>query len=267
MGIIMIDIQSTRDLRNISIDRVGVKNLRYPVKVREMSGGYQQTIARINVLVDLEAQNRGTHMSRLIELIDSFSGHEMTIFTIPEILNQLKSKLDSHTAEIDIRFPYFLRKKAPVSKVEGMVDYNCNFHGRLDGEMIFQYGVSAPVSSVCPCSKEISDFGAHNQRGNVSVDIRSKDNSIVWFEELIELIESCASSPRYSVLKREDEKFVTENAYLNPVFVEDVVRELAKKLEKDERLTWFRIEATHHESIHNHDAFAVIERVVGGSVA
>jgi len=256
----MIDIQSTRDSRNISIDRVGVKNLRYPVKVRQMSGGYQQTVARISVLVDLQAQSRGTHMSRLVELIDSFSGQEMTIFTIPKILDQIRSRLESQTAEIDIQFPYFLRKKAPVSKTEGMVDYECNFHGRLDGKLVFQYGVTAPVSSVCPCSKEISDYGAHNQRGLVKVDIRSREGDLVWFEELIEIIESSVSSPIYSILKREDEKFVTENGYKKPVFVEDVVRDIAGKLEKDSRLSWFRIEADHHESIHNHNAFAVIER-------
>jgi len=259
---IMIDIQSTRDSRNISIDRVGVKNLLYPVKVRQMSGGYQQTIARIHVLVDLQAQNRGTHMSRLVEVIDSFSGHEMTIFTIPEILNQLRSRLESQTAEIDIQFPYFLRKQAPISKIGGMVDYNCNFHGRLDGELVFQYGVSAPISSVCPCSKEISDFGAHNQRGEVKVDIRSKKDALVWFEDLIGIIESSASSPIYSILKREDEKFVTESAYKKPVFVEDIVRDIAGILNEDVRLTWFRVEAAHHESIHNHDAFAVIEKNV-----
>ena len=256
----MIDVQSTPDPRHISIDRVGVKDLRYPIKVRLPKGGYQQTIAEIDVFVDLHSEFRGTHMSRFVEIIDRISGHELTLFTLPDILTQVKEQLGSKTSELYIRFPYFLRKKAPVSGIAGMVDYQCRFHGRLDGEMVFTYGVTAPVTSLCPCSREISEAGAHNQRGEVSIDIRSVDNEIIWFEELIETAESCVSAPVYSILKREDEKYVTELAYNNPVFVEDIVRSLAGKLGSDDRIIWFRIQAKSNESIHNHNAFAVIER-------
>ncbi|NQT33974.1 GTP cyclohydrolase I FolE2 [bacterium] len=256
----MIDIQSTPDPRHISIDRVGIKDLRYPIKVRLPHGGYQQTIAEIDVFVDLHPKFRGTHMSRFVEIIDRISGQELTLFTLPDILTQVREQLGSKTSELYIRFPYFLRKKAPVSEIAGMVDYQCRFHGRLDGEMVFTYGVTAPVTSLCPCSREISEAGAHNQRGEVSVDIRSVDKEIIWFEELIETVESCVSAPVFSILKREDEKYVTELAYKNPVFVEDIVRSLAEKFSNDERIVWFRVQAKSHESIHNHNAFAVIER-------
>jgi len=256
----MIDIQASLDSRNISIDRVGVKNLHYPIKVRRPNNDYQQTIAEINVFVNLHPQFRGTHMSRFIEIVDKISGQELTVYTLPDILEKIRNKLGSETAEIDIRFPYFIAKKAPISKTVGMVDYQCHLYGRLDARIDFTYGVIAPVTSLCPCSKVISEYGAHNQRSEVSLDIRSKLSELIWFEEMIRIIESCASAPVYSILKREDEKFVTELAFNNPVFVEDIVRNIAVKVNGDDRITWFKIQACGHESIHNHDAFAVIER-------
>lgn len=257
----MKDVQSSPDHRDIPIDRVGVRDLRYPVKVRQQAGGYQQTIATINLYVDLHPRYRGTHMSRFVEIIDSVSGDELTVFTIPDILKEVRQKLDSTTAQIEMSFPYFLRRKAPVSGRSGMVDYQCRFWGQLDGALDFLYGVQVPVTSLCPCSKEISDRGAHNQRGLVSVDVRSRANELIWFEELIELVESKASSPVYSLLKREDEKFVTEQAYDRPVFVEDLVRNVAEALDRDDRVAWYRTEAENQESIHNHNAYALIERV------
>lgn len=254
----VIDLQSTRDPRKIRIDRVGVTDLRYPIKVREQGGSLQMTIADIELGVDLSPRYRGTHMSRFVEIIDRYSGQELTVFTIPKLLKEVCVVLESRTAEIDIRFPYFLRKEAPISRKQGLVNYSCRFHGRLDGDVDFMYGLSAPVTSLCPCSKEISDRGAHNQRGTVTVDIRSIEGKLVWFEELIEWIESCVSSPAYSILKREDERFVTEQAYDNPVFVEDIVRNLAGTLNREKRVTWYNIHAESYESIHNHNAFASI---------
>ncbi len=255
----MIDVQSSPDPRRIRIDRVGVTDLRYPIKVLERGGGHQQTIADIEVAVDLSPRFRGTHMSRFVEIIDRHCGEELTVFTIPGILCEVRDILKSKTAEIDIAFPYFLRKKAPVSGSSGMVNYRCRFHGRLDGAVDFSYGITAPVTSLCPCSKEISRYGAHNQRGAVTVDIRSPEGELVWFEELIDWMESCASAPVHSILKREDEKFVTEQAFDNPVFVEDIARGMAQILNSEPRVTWFRIHAKNFESIHNHSAFASIE--------
>ncbi len=254
----MIDIQSTAASRKIRIDRVGVSDLRYPIKVLERDGSLQATIADIELGVDLSPKYRGTHMSRFVEIIDRYSGQELTISTIPELLKEVCVVLESKTAEIDIRFPYFLRKQAPVSRKEGLVNYSCRFHGRLDGTVDFMYGLSAPITSLCPCSKEISDHGAHNQRAEVTVEIRSVAGKLVWFEELIGWIEGCASSPAYSILKREDERFVTEQAYDNPAFVEDIVRSLAEILNDDKRITWYNIHAESYESIHNHNAFASI---------
>lgn len=256
----MIDVQSSFDRRGISIDRVGVRKLRYPILVRQMVGGLQQTIADIAVYVDLHAEYRGTHMSRFVEIIDEASGSEITGYTLPDLLEKIRTSLHSHTAEIELRFPYFLRKAAPVSGKTGLMEYMCRFHGRLDGKMDFLYGITAPVTSLCPCSREISERGAHNQRGEVTIEVRSNGGELVWFEELIEMAERCASAPLYSLLKREDEKWVTEHAYDHPAFVEDMVRTLAEELQNEERVTWFRIAAENFESIHNHNAFALIER-------
>ena len=195
-------------------------------------------------------------MSRFIEIIDTISGKELTVNTIPEILERTKHKLNSETAEIDIHFPYFVAKEAPVSHAVGLVDYQCNIYGQLKDDIDFRYGVVVPVTSLCPCSKEISDYGAHSQRCLVSLDIRTKHKEIIWFEELIELVESSASAPIYSILKREDEKFVTEQAYNNPVFVEDIVRDLILKMRDRHNIAWCAIHAESIESIHNHNAFA-----------
>ncbi|MBZ0266228.1 GTP cyclohydrolase FolE2 [bacterium] len=256
----MKDVQSSYDSRGIPIDRVGVKGLRYPIKVLQRDNGLQSTIAEISIFVDLHPNFRGTHMSRFVEIIDNVSGEEITIHTIPKLLQTIKNTLKSNTAEIEIWFPYFIRKRAPVSGKTGLLDYQCHFRGRFDGRIDFVYGVKVPITSLCPCSKEISNRGAHNQRGLVSLDIRSEEDILIWFEELIEIIELNASAPIYSLLKREDEKFVTEQAYDNPKFVEDLVRNIALKLQKDERIKWFSVSAENIESIHNHNAFAFIER-------
>ena len=256
----MIDLQSTPDHRGIGIDRVGVKGLRYPIKVRTRDGGFQQTIADFGLFVDLHPKYRGTHMSRFIEALDRFAELELTAFTIPDLLNDLRRRLDAETAEVEVGFPYFIRKSAPVSGKSALVDYRCHFVGQMDGTLEFRYGVTTPVTTLCPCSKEISDYGAHNQRSEVTLSIRSTESNLIWFEEMIEWVEACASAPVYSLLKREDEKFVTEQAYDNPVFVEDVVRALAEKLNANHAITWFRISSENFESIHNHNAFAMIER-------
>lgn len=256
----MIDVQAQTDKREIPINMVGIRELKYPIKVRQKEGGYHNTVASINVYVNLHSKFRGTHMSRFIEIIDRFFGEEMTIFTVPTILQELRDAQKSETSQIDIVFPYFIRKTAPVSGITGMVEYEGSFKGRLDGKLDFRYGISAPVTAVCPCSREISDFGAHNQRGNVKLEVRTSKGNLMWFEDMVEMIESCASAPVFSILKRPDEKFLTEQAYSNPVFVEDIVRNLTSRIMQKSEVEWFRVEAENFESIHNHNAVAIVEK-------
>ncbi len=254
----MIDVQNQPDDRNIPIDKVGVKNIRYPITVLDRMNGTQQTVASINMYVNLPHHYKGTHMSRFVELLSEHSNN-INLRNLPDILEEMKERLEAQSAHIEMEFPYFLNKSAPVSGAQGLMEYNISFRGSLNGsgmDLVVEVGV--PVTTLCPCSKEISESGAHNQRGMVRLAVRFK--RFIWIEDLIRLVEESASSEVYSVLKREDEKQVTERAYDNPMFVEDVVREVAVKLRDDPNIVWFAVDSENFESIHNHSAYAYIER-------
>lgn len=254
----MIDVQNQPDHRNIAIDKVGVKNIRYPITVLDRANVTQQTVASINMYVNLPHQYKGTHMSRFIELLSEYSNN-MNIRDMRGILEEMKRRLDAESAHIEVEFPYFINKSAPVSGSQGLMEYGVALRGSLNSQgydLVLE--VTAPVTTLCPCSKEISQGGAHNQRGLVRLAVRFK--RFIWMEDLIRLVESSASSEVFSVLKREDEKYVTERAYETPRFVEDVVREVALKLGDDPNITWFAVDSENFESIHNHSAYAYIER-------
>ncbi len=253
----MIDIQSQPDERNIPIDKVGIKNLRYPITVMDRKNGSQHTVASINMYVDLPGNYKGTHMSRFVEMLHLFRP-EISLERFSRILEQMKNYLDAASSHIEVVFPYFIEKKAPVSDSPGLMDYTCRLIGTSDprGKVDLVCEVIVPISSVCPCSREISEAGAHNQRGEVRLSTRFR--KFIWIEDMIELVESCASCEVYSVLKRVDEKCVTERGYYNPKFVEDVVRDIADRLKRDENITWFSVSAENFESIHNHSAYASI---------
>jgi GTP cyclohydrolase IB len=248
------------DPRNIDIDKVGVKNVKYPIVVLDKTNGTQHTIADINMYVSLPRNYKGTHMSRFVEILHAHK-NMINMKDFPDILREMKERLNAESAHMEVRFPYFIRKDAPVSGTPGYLEYTCGFIGHMDefGMMKdFTVSVSVPVTTLCPCSKEISDCGAHNQRGIVSVAVQF--TRFFWIEDLISLIESCSSCDIYSVLKRQDEKYVTEKAFDNPKFVEDVVRDVAGRLAEETNITYFVIEAENFESIHNHSAYACLER-------
>ena len=258
LSVDVIDIQNQPDTRNIPIDKVGVKGIRYPITVFDRKNSVQATVATINMYVDLPTHFKGTHMSRFVEILHLFRS-DVSLTNISKILKQMKTTLSAASAHIEIAFPYFIKKTAPVSKSTGLIDYTCKIIGSSDymDAMDLVVEVIVPISTVCPCSREISDYGAHNQRGEVRTKLRFK--KFIWFEDIITLVEKSASSDVYAILKREDEKYVTEKAYNNPMFVEDVVRSIAEKLWDDENITWFSISAENFESIHNHSAYAFIE--------
>lgn len=251
------DIQNERDYRSIPIDKVGIKNLQYPITVLDRRNGFQHTVASINMFVDLPHKYKGTHMSRFVEMLHLFCP-EVSLKKIAVILEQMKTHLNAASANIEVTFPYFIEKKSPVSNSPGLMDYTCRFVGSSDpdGKIDLVSEVIVPISSVCPCSKEISEMGAHNQRGQVRLSTRF--DKFIWIEDMIELVEKCASCEVYSVLKRVDEKHVTERAFSNPKFVEDIVRDIAKRLKEDQNITWFSVSAENFESIHNHSAYASI---------
>jgi len=252
------DTQSEPDHRQIPIDRVGVKNLRYPIRIRDKARSMQSTVAQVTLTVDLPHQYKGTHMSRFIEVLNEH-GPVIHIEKVREILKQLRQKLHSQTAHLEFEFPFFLEKKAPVTGAVGMMDYTVRFCATADdADFDFMATVIVPVTTLCPCSKAISQFGAHNQRGQVTYSVRFHEP--IWIEDLIQLVESCASSELYSLLKRPDEKAVTERAYQNPVFVEDLVRNVAARSDREPNIKWYRVEAENFESIHNHNAYAVVEK-------
>ncbi|MDR1045054.1 MAG: GTP cyclohydrolase FolE2 [Candidatus Adiutrix sp.] len=253
----MEDVQSRPDTRNIKIDKVGVKDIRYPITVMDKAREAQRTVASVNMYVDLPHHYKGTHMSRFIEVL---SHHRDSISTqsIPVMLSDMKKRLNAATAHLELTFPYFIEKKAPVSGAVSLMEYTCSLFGSQDGgELDLTVGVTVPITTLCPCSKEISSFGAHNQRGLVKAVVRY--SKFFWMEDLIRLVETSCSSEVFSLLKRSDEKYVTEAAYENPMFVEDVVREVAVRLLADDTFTWFSIAAENFESIHNHSAYAYIE--------
>lgn len=255
--ILMPDVQGAQDGRNVAIDKVGVKNVRYPITLREPGGGEQHTIAMINLYVSLPKQKKGTHMSRFLEILNEHH-RSITPSQIVPILHEVRERLHAEDAHIFMEFPYFIEKAAPVTGAKGLMDYQCTFEGASNGKDDFILGVRCPATSLCPCSKEISQYGAHNQRCEISARVRTK--GLMWIEELVKIMEGAASAPVYAVLKRPDEKFVTEQAYDNPKFVEDIIRDLAVAMEKEERITWYSIQSENFESIHNHNAYAQIER-------
>jgi GTP cyclohydrolase I len=260
----MIDMQNSRDNREIPIDLVGVKDLTYPIFILDRNHEKQQTTARVSMSVNLPQEFKGTHMSRFIEVLNEYRG-EITMRTLPALLHDLKERLQAESAHVELAFPYFVEKAAPVSGARAMMDYQCAFIAEANGgEMDFVLRVIVPVTTLCPCSKAISDYGAHNQRGYVDIRVRSVPGqdgqpTFVWIEELIEVAEASGSAPVFPLLKREDERHVTMQAFDNPVFVEDLVRNVAVRLRTDERVAWYCVEAANMESIHNHAAFARTE--------
>jgi GTP cyclohydrolase I len=251
------DTQNEPDHRNIAIDRVGVKNLRYPMRIRDKAHAEQHTIASVALTVDLPERFKGTHMSRFVEAINT-CGAELHIDRVRGLLEMLTERLHAECAHVDFEFPYFMEKAAPVSGIKGLIDYNVRFNATLkQGVFDFVTTVIVPVATLCPCSKSISERGAHNQRGEVTFAVRSIQP--VWLEDLIQLVEQSASCELYSVLKRPDEKAVTERAYDNPVFVEDLVRNVAVRANREKAITWYKVEAENFESIHNHNAYALVE--------
>jgi GTP cyclohydrolase I len=252
------DVQQERDSRNVDIDRVGVRNVSYPVVVMDRDSGTQNTVAEVSMSVLLPHEFRGTHMSRFIETLEAYKG-KVGPATLESLTELLCSKLNATEAEIEFQFPYFVRKRAPVSGIPSFMRYEAGLHGIYKKnvfDMVTSVGVH--IQTLCPCSREISSAGAHNQRAAVRLAVRMRE--LVWFEEMIQMVERSSSTPLYTLLKREDEKYVTEQAYANPHFVEDVVRDLAVELNRDERITWYDISVSSSESIHNHDAFAELQR-------
>lgn len=249
------DIQSEPDHRNLPINKVGVKDISYPVVVLDRNEGKQHTVARVNMYVNLPHQFRGTHMSRFIEILNRYRKGISTL-KIREILNAMEEQLDAETAHFEIEFPYFVTKKAPVSGEEAKMEYTCRLVANSDDDY-YMLEVRVPVLSLCPCSREISQYGAHNQRSILSVAIKARE--IIWIEDLILIAEASGSSEIFSILKREDEKYITEQSYDNPVFVEDIVRNAAEQLKKLKGVLWFSVESENMESIHNHSAYAQIE--------
>ncbi|MCP5245046.1 MAG: GTP cyclohydrolase I FolE2 [Burkholderiales bacterium] len=251
------DVQSTHDTRRIAIDRVGIKAIRHPVVVADKDDGIQHTVAMFNMYVNLPHKFKGTHMSRFVEILNSHE-REISVESFKTILQEMVEKLESDSGHIEMTFPYFINKAAPVSGVKSLLDYEATFIGEIkNGEYVFTIKVVVPITSLCPCSKKISDYGAHNQRSHVT--IAAQTNSFVWIEDIIKIAENNASCELYGLLKRPDEKYVTEKAYDNPKFVEDIVRDIADTLNNDNRIDAYVVESENFESIHNHSAYALIE--------
>jgi GTP cyclohydrolase I len=255
----MIDIQNEPGLNDIDIDKVGVSDMNYPIEVLDKKAEKQSTNARINMYVDLPHSFKGTHMSRFIEVLNKYRG-EITIRNMGKILQEIARSLEAKSAHMELAFKYFIEKEAPVSKSRSLMDYDCRFIGAYtqDGKDDFILEVKVPVMNLCPCSKELSQSAAHNQRSEVTVQLRFND--FVWIEDIIALVENSASSDLYALLKRPDEKYITERAYDNPRFVEDVVRIIANELMGDDKVAWFSVMSKNYESIHHHNAYAFVER-------
>ena len=252
------DVQSSADTRQIPINKVGIKDIRHPVRIAERNGGEQHTVASFNMYVNLPQDFKGTHMSRFVEILNQHE-RELTVQSFKEMLGEMVERLEAQSGHIEMTFPYFINKAAPVSGVESLLDYEVSFIGEIhDGRPEMYLKVVVPVTSLCPCSKNISERGAHNQRSHVTVTARLDD--FVWIEEIVELVEQEASCELYGLLKRPDEKFVTERAYDNPKFVEDMVRDVAARLNADDRIGYYVVESENFESIHNHSAYALIEK-------
>jgi len=252
------DVQNSLDTRRIPIDKVGIKDIRHPIKVRDRTGGEQHTVAYFNMYVNLPHGFKGTHMSRFVEILNNHE-YEISVESFRQMLREMTERLEAEAGHIEMAFPYFVNKSAPVSGVKSLIDYGVTFVGEIrNGKPCMLIKVLVPVTSLCPCSKEISDYGAHNQRSHVTITVRTR--GFVWIEDLIDLVEEQASCELYGLLKRPDEKYVTERAYDHPKFVEDMVRDVAAQLNKDERIAAYVVESENFESIHNHSAYALIEK-------
>lgn len=251
------DVQGSADKRKIAINKVGIKDIRHPVVVRDRSNGLQHTIATFSMFVFLPHHFKGTHMSRFVKILNDHE-KEISVESFKEMLTEMSELLEADSGYIDMHFPYFVNKKAPISGVESLLDYNVSLIGEIkNGKTQTRTKVQVPVTSLCPCSKSIADYGAHNQRSHVTVEVKTK--GFVWIEEIIDLVEKQASCELFGLLKRPDEKHVTERAYNNPKFVEDMVRDVAGKLNEDDRIRSYILESENFESIHNHSAYALIE--------
>jgi len=249
------DLQNQFDDRRISIDKVGVKGVRYPIVVEDRQNKVQATVADLNIYVELSHHKRGTHMSRFIEILNKYH-QDLFISQLEAFLQDLKNVMKASVAYVDISFPYFLRKLAPVSKIPSLMNYQCFFNASLADSYKLWIGVVVPVTTLCPCSKEISEAGAHNQRSEITIKVSYEE--FIWLEELISIAENAASCDIYPLLKRRDEKYVTEKAYANPKFVEDIVRDITQLLSADPRIREFFVESDNQESIHNHNAYAMV---------
>jgi GTP cyclohydrolase IB len=250
------DTQSSEDLRQIAIDRVGIKDIRHPVVVRDRSGREQHTVAKFNMYVQLPHNFKGTHMSRFVEILNEHE-YEISVENFIRMVKETAGRLDARDSHVEMTFPYFVQKSAPVSRVKSLMDYDVTFTGEVrSGSPDIWVKVQVPITSLCPCSKSISDYGAHNQRSHVTVNVKIRE--FLWIEELIDLVEQVASCELYGLLKRPDEKYVTERAYDNPKFVEDIVRDIAVRLNADDRIAAYTVESENFESIHNHSAYALI---------
>lgn len=254
----MEDVQSHAPQVALNINRVGVRELRLPLLVRDRTKGTQQTVASVDLGVDLPSEFKGTHMSRFVEALEQWNA-EISYQSVRRLLLDIKQRLEARRAYARFCFPYFIKKIAPASGIPALISYQCRLTGELDDEgQHFCLEVDVPVMTVCPCSKAISDEGAHSQRAMVRMNLRMKVFS--WLEDFIDIAEASGSSAVYTLLKREDEKFVTEHAFAHPTFVEDVVRNVAQRLSEHGQVEWFSVEVESMESIHNHNAFARIER-------
>jgi GTP cyclohydrolase I len=252
------DVQNIADKRHIAIDKVGIKDIQHPIKISDRTTGEQNTIANFNMYVNLPHQFKGTHMSRFVEILNQHE-REITVKSFREMLGEMTERLQADSGYIEMDFPYFVNKEAPISKVKSLMDYHVSFIGEItDDKTMMTVKVVVPVTSLCPCSKNISDYGAHNQRSHVTVTVRVE--SFIWIEDLIDVVESEASCEIYGLLKRPDEKYVTEKAYDNPKFVEDIVRDIAARFNDDTRIDAYTVESENFESIHNHSAYALISK-------
>jgi GTP cyclohydrolase I len=250
------DVQNIEDKRQIAIDKVGIKDIKHPVKVSDRTSGEQHTIANFNMYVNLPHQFKGTHMSRFVEILNK-DEREITVKSFREMLGEMTERLQAESGYIEMAFPYFVNKEAPISKVKSLMDYQVSFIGEITGDKTdVMVKVVVPVTSLCPCSKNISDYGAHNQRSHVTVTVRA--DRFIWIEDIIDMVEEEASCEIFGLLKRPDEKYVTERAYDNPKFVEDIVRDIAARLNDDSRINAYTVESENFESIHNHSAYALI---------
>ncbi len=257
-GTQIADVQNSEDTRRIAIDKVGIKDIRHPVRIKDRSEGEQHTIANFNMYVNLPHNFKGTHMSRFVEILNSHD-YEITVESFKVMLKEMAERLEAESGHIEMSFPFFINKTAPISNVQSLLDYDVTLIGEIhSGVPNIDIKVVVPVTSLCPCSKKISDRGAHNQRSHVTIQARTR--GFIWIEEIIDMVEQEASCELFGLLKRPDEKYVTERAYDNPKFVEDMVRDVAVRLNNEDRISAYIIESENFESIHNHSAYALIER-------